>query len=94
MIVPIFYRHFAALRRWRANHKRVGLLAIFGMLLFAPSSFAQEQRPPNYEVYALSYGVYPNFPVSGLIDGADKTRKIDLQMMIWLVRGGGKNILG
>src|ERR1051325_3710511 len=51
------------------------------------------QTKTNYEVYALSYGVYPNFPVSGLIAGADKTRKIDLQMMVWLVRGGEKNIL-
>ncbi|HWX43655.1 MAG TPA: N-acyl homoserine lactonase family protein [Blastocatellia bacterium] len=48
----------------------------------------------TYEIYALSYGVYPGFPVSGLIANADKSRKIDLQMMIWLLKGpGGKNIL-
>lgn len=51
------------------------------------------QTKTNYEVYALSYGVYPDFPVSALLAGADKTRKIDLQMMVWLVRGGGRNIL-
>jgi hypothetical protein len=40
---------------------------------------------------ALSYGTYPNFPVSALLAGADKDRKIDLQMMVWLLRGpGGK----
>jgi len=56
---------------------------------------ASTQNPtPTYEVYALSYGVYPNFPVSGLIAGADKDRKIDLQMMVWLFKGAnGKNIL-
>ena len=54
----------------------------------------QPQSHPPYEVYALSYGVYPNFPVSGLIAGADKDRKINLQMMVWLLKGlNGKNIL-
>ncbi|HSV33314.1 MAG TPA: N-acyl homoserine lactonase family protein [Pyrinomonadaceae bacterium] len=48
----------------------------------------------TYEVYALSYGTFPDFPVSALLAGADKTRKIDLQMMVWLIKGpGGKNIL-
>src|SRR5258706_11042531 len=67
-------------------------LLILGML---PSSArAQDSSGPTYEVYALSYGVYPSFPVSGLVAGADKDRKIDLQMMIWLVKGpGGRNIL-
>jgi len=48
----------------------------------------------TYEVYALSYGIYPAYSVSALVAGADKTRKIDLQMMIWLLKGpGGKNVL-
>src|SRR5438105_12953070 len=65
------------------------------MLLALPvSTLAQDQSHPTYEVYALSYGVYPDFPVSALLAGADKTRKIDLQMMIWLIKApGGKNIL-
>jgi len=92
MIRALFNKHFAVLRRRRVNHVRVVLLSISGVLLFS-LSFAQEKKQPTYEVYALSYGVYPNFPVSGLIAGADKARKIDLQMMVWLVRGGGKNIL-
>ena len=58
------------------------------------STLAQNSSAATYEVYAFSYGVYPNFPVSALMTGADKDRKIDLQMMIWLVKGpGGKNIL-
>ena len=73
---------------------RISLSLIFSVLLtVAPCSLAQSQQPTAYEVYALSYGIYPNFPVSGLIAGADKARKIDLQMMVWLVRGGGRNIL-
>src|SRR3989442_5111757 len=88
------YKHSAAPRRAR-QLSQVVLLFTLPLLIFLPSdsSFAQAQPPVTYEVYALSYGVYPNFPVSSLIAGADKDRKIDLQMMVWLVRGGGKNIL-
>ena len=87
-----FYKHFAALRRQPVKHTRVALLSICVTLLLSPA-FAQPQRQTTYEVFALSYGVYPDFPVSALLAGADKTRKIDLQMMVWLVRGGGRNIL-
>src|SRR4030095_16684697 len=64
------------------------------MVLVPLSALAQNTSGATYEVYALSYGIYPNFPVSALLAGADKDRKIDLQMMVWLLRGpGGKNIL-
>src|SRR5437868_3082627 len=49
--------------------------------------------PQQYEVYAIRYGVIPDFAVAGLIADADKTRKMDIAMMVWLIRGGGKNIL-
>jgi glyoxylase-like metal-dependent hydrolase (beta-lactamase superfamily II) len=48
---------------------------------------------PTYEVYAISYAVIPDFPVAGLVEGADKDRKLDIQMMVWLVRGGGRSIV-
>jgi glyoxylase-like metal-dependent hydrolase (beta-lactamase superfamily II) len=47
----------------------------------------------HYEVYAVRYATIPDFPVAGLIADADKTRKLDIAMMVWLIRGGGKNIL-
>jgi glyoxylase-like metal-dependent hydrolase (beta-lactamase superfamily II) len=31
--------------------------------------------------------------VAGLVEGADKDRKLDIAMMVWLVRGNGHNIL-
>lgn len=67
------------------------LLLLLSILYTQPLDI---QPPVTYEVYALSYGTYPGFPVSGLIAGADKNRKIDLQMMIWLLKGSnGKRIL-
>jgi glyoxylase-like metal-dependent hydrolase (beta-lactamase superfamily II) len=70
----------------------ISLLFILGILSLSIS--AQGGAGASYEVYALSYGVFPGYGVSNLIAGADKERKIDLQMMIWLIKGpGGKNIL-
>jgi glyoxylase-like metal-dependent hydrolase (beta-lactamase superfamily II) len=69
-------------------------LSLVIVVTLAASARHQNTAGATYEVYALSYGIYPNFPVSALIAGADKDRKIDLQMMIWLLRGpGGRNVL-
>src|ERR1043166_1419907 len=51
------------------------------------------QPKPQYEGYAIRYATIPGFAVSGLVAGADPARKMDIAMMVWLVRGGGKNIL-
>src|SRR5213080_4906041 len=90
----MFYKYFAP-SRLKAFVVITLLWVVSLFLQFASGSLvAQTQPKPVYEVYALSYGVYPNFPVSGLLAGADKTRKIDLQMMVWLIKGAnGKNIL-
>ena len=73
------------------------LLFTFSLLIvmmLPVSARGQDTSGATYEVYALSYGVYPAFPVSALLAGADKDRKIDLQMMIWLIKGpNGRNIL-
>ena len=54
---------------------------------------AVAQSKINYQILAIRYATIPGFPVSGLVAGADKARKIDIAMMIWLVRGNGRNIL-
>ena len=75
----------------------IGVLAL--SLLFTaafpiPATNAQDAAKPIYEVYALSYGVYKDFSVSALVPGADRTRKLDLALMVWLLKGSnGRNIL-
>jgi len=54
---------------------------------------AAAQTKPAYEIYAIRYATLPAFPVAELVAGADPNRKVDAAMMIWLVRGGGRNIL-
>jgi len=68
------------------------------MLLFSItlvfSAIAQDKPQPNYEVYAVSYGVIPDFPVSSLVAGADRSRKLDIQMMVWVLKApNGASIL-
>jgi glyoxylase-like metal-dependent hydrolase (beta-lactamase superfamily II) len=63
----------------------IWLAAISGALI--------AQTKPQCEVYAIRYATIPGFAVSGLVAGADPARKMDIAMMVWLVRGNGKNIL-
>ena len=48
---------------------------------------------PTYEVYAIEYAKLEGFPASALILGADSARKLDLSMMVWLLKGEGRVIL-
>jgi glyoxylase-like metal-dependent hydrolase (beta-lactamase superfamily II) len=48
---------------------------------------------PVYTIDAIRYGAIADFPVRGLVAGADPSRKMDIAMMVWLVRGNGRNIL-
>jgi glyoxylase-like metal-dependent hydrolase (beta-lactamase superfamily II) len=61
------------------------------LLMLAASLFAQPK--PQYEVYAVRYATIPDFAVSGLVAYAEPGRKLDIAMLVWLIRGNGKNIL-
>ena len=48
----------------------------------------------TYEVYAIRFGTLPQFPVSGLVAGADETRRLDIPLMVWLLKGSdGRRVL-
>ena len=65
----------------------------FALLIAILTVDAHGQPKPQYEVYALRYATLPNFPVAELVAGADPARKLDIAMLIWLIRGNGRNIL-
>jgi glyoxylase-like metal-dependent hydrolase (beta-lactamase superfamily II) len=65
-------------------------LTALSAALIAPL-FAQPK--PEYEIFAIRYATIRDFQVAGLVQGADPSRKLDIAMMVWLIRGGGKNIL-
>ena len=41
----------------------------------------------RYEVYAVRFATLANFPVSSLVAGADRSRRMDIAMMIWVLKG-------
>ena len=66
-------------------------------LLAACGQTAAERRaiaPQNAEVYAIRYGTLRNFPVASLVAGADTSRRMDIALMVWLIkRPDGRNVL-
>jgi len=71
-----------------AASSRVALVAIAALGIAAAA-----QAPPTYEVYAVRYATLPGFKVSALIKGADTSRRLDIAMMVWVIKGGGRTIL-
>jgi glyoxylase-like metal-dependent hydrolase (beta-lactamase superfamily II) len=66
--------------------------SIIAALVSLASTAAAQQ--PTYDVYAVKYGTLPQFRVSGLISGADTSRRLDIAMMVWLLKGpNGRNVL-
>lgn len=44
----------------------------------------------KFEVYAVRFATISNFRVSSLVAGADPNRRLDIAMMIWLLKDGGR----
>lgn len=75
---------------WKTGWAR----AAAGIALVLPGALAFRSPTPTYEVYAIRYATIPHFPVASLIKGADTSRRIDIAMMVWLLKGSdGRNVL-
>jgi glyoxylase-like metal-dependent hydrolase (beta-lactamase superfamily II) len=66
------------------------LLLVVGLVLGAGISAA---TGPEYSIQAIRYANSPGDSVPDLVMGAPKDEKIDTIFVIWLIRGGGRNIL-
>jgi glyoxylase-like metal-dependent hydrolase (beta-lactamase superfamily II) len=63
------------------------LLAALAVTLLGSAS------TPEYAIEAIRYADSPGDPVADLVIGAPKDEKIDTIYALWLIRGGGRNIL-
>src|SRR5271168_1337537 len=63
------------------------LLAGFALALMGVTA------PVEYSIEAIRYGVSPDIPVGALVVGGPKDEKVDVDFVVWLIRGGGRNIL-
>ena len=69
-------------------------LIAWALMISAPHSVhAQAAAVPAYSIDAIRYATIPNFPMSGLMPGSPADQKIDIAMVVWLIRGGGHTIL-
>ena len=66
--------------------KRFLLAGIFAALLGASST-------PEYSIQAIRLANSPGDSVADMVVGAPKDEKIDTIYALWLIRGGGRNIL-
>jgi glyoxylase-like metal-dependent hydrolase (beta-lactamase superfamily II) len=62
------------------------LVAILGLSFTPPTT-------PEYSIQAIRYATSPNISVAELFAGGPKDEKIDIAMVVWLIRGGGHTIL-
>ncbi len=51
------------------------------------------QTAPEYSIQAIRYADSPGDSVADLVMGAPKDEKVDTIFAVWLIRGGGRNIL-
>jgi glyoxylase-like metal-dependent hydrolase (beta-lactamase superfamily II) len=71
----------------------VALCLFVGALTRSSSAQTPASSAATYEVYALRYATVKQFPVRSLVAGADNDRRMDIAMMVWLLKGGGRNVL-
>ncbi len=46
----------------------------------------------RYDIYAVRYATLANFPMSSLVAGADRSRRMDIAMTIWVLKGADGRI--
>jgi glyoxylase-like metal-dependent hydrolase (beta-lactamase superfamily II) len=67
-------------------------LLVVGGAAAAMAAASTQVATPSYEVYAVRFGVIPGFQVSGLVAGADPSRRLDIPVMVWLLKGNNGRI--
>ncbi len=80
--------------RIRAPQSRLQIFAsalAFAILLFTAS--ASRAQTPAYAIQAIRIADSPGDSVGEMVIGAPRDEKIDTMYAVWLIRGGGHNIL-
>ena len=62
------------------------------MLSVAMLSARAPAEAVKYEVYAVRFATISNFPVSSLIAGADRARRLDIAMTVWVLKGANGSV--
>jgi len=82
------------LKQTRRRSRVAALTSVAIIALTTATLGAFRLAPPVYDVFAVRYATIPNFKASGLLEGADTSRRIDIAMTVWLLKGpDGRNVL-
>jgi glyoxylase-like metal-dependent hydrolase (beta-lactamase superfamily II) len=65
----------------------VSRIVAFVCVVLIASVRAEVTDMDKYEVYAVRYATLAGFRVSGLVAGADASRRMDIAMAIWVLKG-------
>ncbi|HEX6465065.1 MAG TPA: N-acyl homoserine lactonase family protein [Vicinamibacterales bacterium] len=58
----------------------------------APATQNTAPAPVVYDAYAIRFGILPGFPVASLVAGADRSRTLDIPVMVWLLKGSNGRV--
>ena len=73
-------------------HVRFALTFALAVSACATRSVFAGAEADKYELYAVRFATLANFPVSSLVAGADRSRRMDIAMMIWVLKGADGRI--
>jgi glyoxylase-like metal-dependent hydrolase (beta-lactamase superfamily II) len=80
----------------RAGIATVVLAAAIGTGAAAQPRDAAQQAaatPVSYEVYAIRYGTIPGFSLASLVAGGDRSQRLDIPLMVWLLKGSDGRVV-
>jgi len=63
------------------------------LIVIMLASLLGTSATPEYSIQAIRYASSPDVPVAELVVGGPKDEKVEIAMVVWLIRGGGRTIL-
>jgi glyoxylase-like metal-dependent hydrolase (beta-lactamase superfamily II) len=74
-----------------------GLFVASFVLVFSGAAYSPRTAAPaateEYTISAIRYGTIRNFRTAGLVMGADPAERLDIALVIWVMRGNGRVVL-
>jgi hypothetical protein len=72
--------------------KFIAFLFSFSFYLLSFNFSLPRAEPERHEVYAVRFATLANFPVASLVAGADRARRMDIAMMVWVLKGNNGRV--
>jgi glyoxylase-like metal-dependent hydrolase (beta-lactamase superfamily II) len=69
------------------------LAILLALALAMLSGAGVRAQTPEYSIEAIRYAISPDVPIAELVVNGPKDQKVDIAMVVWLIRGGGHTIL-